>query len=70
MIFGDVTGDGYVDAFDVSLLCSIANYEAEIEEDSVFALAADLDKDGFVDIFDATVLTAAVNLETTISQLG
>ena len=70
VIFGDVTGDGYVDAFDVSLLCSIANYETEIEEDSAYALAADLDKDGIVDIFDSTVLTAAMNHEITISQVG
>lgn len=68
VIFGDVTGDGFIDAFDVSVISSVANYELEFEENSPLAFAADLEEDGFVDSFDLTVLMSAANYETPVSQ--
>lgn len=68
VIFGDVTGDGYIDAFDVAVLSSAANFEIEYEDGSAYAFAADLNGDEFVDSFDCAVLNAAANYETTIPQ--
>lgn len=68
VIFGDVTGDGIIDAFDVALLSSVANYEFDFEENSAESFAGDLNCDGFIDSFDVTILISAANLETTISQ--
>lgn len=68
VIFGDVTGDGYIDAFDVSILSSAANFETEFEDGSAYAFAADLNNDGFVDTFDCSILTAAANFETVLPQ--
>lgn len=59
----DVTGDGYCDAFDVSLLSSVANYETEFEENSAYLFAGDNVQDGFIDSFDVSVLTAKANYE-------
>lgn len=60
---GDVTGDGFVDPFDVSVICSVANFETEFEEGGAFECAADLDNDGYVDSFDTAILTAIANFE-------
>lgn len=68
VIFGDVTGDGVVDTFDVSLLSSVANYEFDFAQNSAESFAGDLNADGFIDSFDVTILISAANLETTISQ--
>ena len=68
VIFGDVTGDGVVDTFDVSLLSSVANYEFDFAQNSAEGFAGDLNADGFIDSFDVTILISAANLETTISQ--
>ncbi|MBQ7579967.1 MAG: dockerin type I repeat-containing protein [Clostridia bacterium] len=68
VIFGDVTGDGYIDAFDVALLCAVANYETEFEDGSAYAFAADLNGDEFVDSFDCAMLVSAANYETVIAQ--
>lgn len=68
VIFGDVTGDGFVDSFDVSVLCAAANFETEFEENSAYAFAADLNGDEFVDSFDCSVIISAANYETTIPQ--
>ncbi|MBQ7580645.1 MAG: FIVAR domain-containing protein [Clostridia bacterium] len=68
VIFGDVTGDGYVDAFDASVLSSVANFETEFEDGSAYAFAADLNDDGFVDAFDCSILNSAANFESPVSQ--
>lgn len=60
---GDVTGDGFADSFDVSVLSSVANFENEFEEDSAYMKAADLEEDGFVDSFDLSRLNALANFE-------
>lgn len=59
----DVTGDGYCDAFDVSLLSAIANYETEFEESSAYFFAGDIVQDGFIDVFDLSQLTEKANYE-------
>lgn len=63
LVYGDLNSDGYVDAFDLAILCSAVNFETEIEQDSVFEKAGDLNPDGFLDAFDLSVMTAAVNFE-------
>lgn len=68
VIFGDVTGDGFVDSFDVAVLASAANYETEFEVGSAYEFAADLTKDGFVDSFDCSVINSAANYETVLPQ--
>lgn len=68
VIFGDLTGDGFVDSFDAAVLASVANFETEIEAGSAVEFAADLNKDEFVDSFDMAIITAAANSEITISQ--
>lgn len=60
---GDVTGDGFVDAFDISVISSVANFETDFEEGSAYMSAADLEEDGFVDAFDVSKLNAIANYE-------
>lgn len=66
VILGDINSDGFVDSFDLSELCSIVNFETELEENSVFEKAADLNGDGFIDAFDLAIMTAVVNFEIEI----
>lgn len=68
VIFGDVTGDGYIDAFDVSILASVANYETEFEDGSALLFAGDLAEDEFIDTFDLSIISSAANSEIVISQ--
>ena len=69
VIFGDVTGDGYVDAFDVTEIAGVANYEKEFEAGSAYEFAGDVaGGDYFVDSFDLTLVTAASNYEIVIPQ--
>ena len=70
VIFGDVTGDGVIDALDVAMLSGVANYEFDFADGSLTSLAADLNKDGFIDTFDLTILVSASNFETPINQQG
>ena len=68
VIFGDVTGDGFIDNFDVAALSTVANYETEFDDNSPYAFAGDLTGDGFIDSFDCVMLISASNYETTIPQ--
>ena len=63
IIFGDVTGDGYVDSFDSSVVSSVANYEMDFNENSPEFFACDIIADGFVDTFDLTAINAMANYE-------
>lgn len=58
---GDLNSDGYADAFDLSILSSVANYETEFEEGSVLQKSGDLTCDGCIDSFDYAVLASIVN---------
>ena len=62
-MFGDLYPDGVIDAFDMSVLCLMANFQVEYDYDGVFAKAADLDFDGFVDVFDVAIMSELVNFE-------
>ena len=68
VIFGDITGDGYIDAFDLTVLNSVANYEEEFEEGSAQGLSGDLNNDTFIDTYDTAVLISATNFECKIEQ--
>ncbi|MPM88046.1 hypothetical protein SDC9_135147 [bioreactor metagenome] len=61
IVLGDVTGDGIVDAFDVTQCTSVCNYELDV--DNIETLALDSDNDGFVDVFDLAMLNAKANYE-------
>ena len=53
ILYGDVNGDGAVDETDISLLFDDAfDGVGNIEENSVYYIAADLSKDGVLDFFD------------------
>lgn len=67
-IIGDVTGDGFVDAFDVSDLAAVANFETEYPDSSAFAFAGDVINDGFIDSFDLVKLISAANYEIVMPQ--
>ena len=66
VIFGDVNSDGYVDAFDLSVICCVVNFETEFDQGGAFEKAADLNPDGFIDAFDLSIMTSAVNYEIEI----
>lgn len=63
LVFGDLNSDGYIDAFDLSLLRSVANFETEFEEKGVLEKAGDLNRDSVIDSFDVSILTSVVNFE-------
>lgn len=66
VIFGDVTGDGVIDTFDISLFAAVIN--GDIEIDGAMSIAADVYYDETVDTFDYAVVSAAVNGDIVISQ--
>lgn len=69
VIFGDVTGDGFVDAFDVSMINAVANFETQYPQGSAYEMAADVSKDGYIDAIDLSVALSAANYENEISQV-
>lgn len=58
---GDLNGDGYVDAFDVSVMTAIINMEKSLEEGTASFIAADIYKDGIIDAFDLSLLISKAN---------
>lgn len=62
VIPGDVTGDGYIDAFDIAVVTAYANYETEPEM-LAFMKAADMFEDGFIDSFDVAYINYYSNYE-------
>lgn len=63
VIAGDLNSDGFVDAFDLSIMSAAANFEIDLETNKALFSAGDLEQDGFIDTFDVSILTAAVNFE-------
>lgn len=59
---GDVTGDGYVDTFDLALASEYINTFTE-PEDAAFVKAADLYEDGSLDVTDLAYLIYIANFE-------
>ena len=68
LVFGDVTGDGVTDAFDVSLIHAISNFESEQFNNSAQTVAGDLNGDGYIDIYDSALINSAMNFEYKIPQ--
>lgn len=68
VIFGDVNGDGIVDAFDQTDLTAVTNFETMYEFGSAMEMAGDVNRDGVVDAFDLSIITSAANFEQTVSQ--
>lgn len=69
IIYGDVTGDGIVDGFDVSSVAAVSCYEYEYEEE-YFNEAGDVYDDGYVDVIDLAFIISAANCDITIDQRG
>ena len=69
IIYGDVTGDGIVDSFDVSSVAAVSCYEYEYE-DEYFNEAGDVYDDGYVDVIDLAFIISAANCDITIDQRG
>jgi len=67
VIDGDINGDTYIDALDLSQSFALANFDAELENTSPHFAAADVNGDGVCDIFDSEILISRVNGETTES---
>lgn len=55
IIYGDCDGNGFIDAFDSTLLFSVAGDVVDPLE-GAYAMAVNLQKDQFVDLFDAQLL--------------
>lgn len=70
IIYGDVTGDGIADAFDVALSAAVSNFETELDPSGPQFEAADLNEDGVLDNFDTVQLISASNYEIIIDQKG
>lgn len=59
IFLGDVNGDGFIDATDVTLAEGIASYsdfDFSADDGSVTGMAADINGDGFIDATDVTYL--------------
>ncbi len=56
VIPGDISGDLYVDAFDLSFSISVANFETEFDKKSAEFAANDINGDGVCDVFDSEII--------------
>ncbi len=63
VIDGDINGDLYIDAFDLTYSIALANFYAEFEETSPQYSAADINKDGVCDLTDCSLISIIVNGE-------
>lgn len=68
VIFGDASGDGWIDSYDAAIASEIANFGDDGDELTLKAL--DLNNDGFIDSFDAAIINSIANMEVSISQDG
>lgn len=57
VIDGDINGDAYIDAYDLSVSTALTNFEAEFEKDSPEFASADMNKDGICDVFDSEIIS-------------
>lgn len=58
VIKGDINGDAYVDAYDLSISTALTNFEAEFEKASPEFASADMNNDCICDVFDSEIITA------------
>ena len=63
VVAGDINGDLYIDAFDLSYSLSITNFETTFEATSPYFASADVNKDGVCDIYDSEEMILKVNGE-------
>lgn len=69
VVFGDLSGDAVIDTYDATILAAIANFDIQVEDGSVMALAADIaNNDGVADTYDLATIFAVVNGDCVISQ--
>ncbi len=66
VIFGDMTGDGVIDTYDITMASAVVN--GDVEAGEWFALAGDVYSDGTIDVYDYSVIAAAVNGDCVIPQ--
>lgn len=58
VIDGDINGDLYIDAYDLTYITALTNFEISYNETSPEFMASDLNKDGVCDVFDCEILSA------------
>ncbi len=58
VIEGDINGDSFIDAYDLSWSLAISNFETSFDSESPSFAASDLTKDGICDIFDSEMISA------------
>lgn len=63
VVEGDINGDLYIDAFDLSYSLAITNFEASFDVTSPQFASADINKDGVCDVFDSEEMILKVNSE-------
>ena len=63
VIDGDINGDAYIDAIDLSHSFALTNFDAEFDGTSPHFAAADINKDGVCDVFDSELMITKVNCE-------
>ncbi len=63
MVEGDINGDLYIDAYDLSFSLAITNFEATFDVTSPYFVSADINKDGVCDIYDSEEMVLKVNGE-------
>ncbi len=69
VIDGDINGDLYIDAYDLTYSTALTNFELTYDETSPEFMASDLNKDGVCDIFDCEILSTLMLCDdTNISQ--
>ncbi|MGN0520578.1 MAG: Ig-like domain-containing protein [Candidatus Fimenecus sp.] len=56
ILYGDVNGDGVIDASDYSTMSTASMVDASVIAGGVYSVAADLNGDGVVDFFDVAML--------------
>ncbi len=63
VVSGDINGDSYIDAIDLTISSEIANAELQYEKASPYFTSADINGDGTCDIFDTLIIAAKAAIE-------
>jgi hypothetical protein len=69
VIFGDVNGDGNIDAMDAGKIVDFENYQITWAEPSCFRKAGEINGDGSIDSIDAGLIVDCENYLSTIDQV-
>ncbi len=57
VIPGDINGDLYIDAFDLSFSIAVSNFETDFDKNSAEFAASDVNGDGVCDVFDSEIIS-------------